>query len=416
MASIDEKKYDLSKLAALIAEVKIPHPSDPEGVAFSGFEIDNVQAVLESCVQFHKEVAEGDRRRLVWNAIVAAAKNTRLDANAVKRGIHHAESEYLKKPREEYVLATTLSVHGLSQRFQRRVSNVNLTFSRTLPRRFARDSTKAKIDRTLKIDYPVNFLSARARLTARTDSAALDQGLFAVDLMRSIWNFILNERIIARHSFGMNRESVNQIRLGPIHTLHRISGELATDTFWFDSDLPIIPPTRDLGKTWPDIQRAEHRIRARLQRSPYSSDLEGLLVKYGQALDHRDYEVAFNKLWSVLEHLTCTVGSNYATLVSRTSFIAADHHYAKLILEHLRDVRNRIVHHSVSPAGVESYLHQLKPFVEGLFRFHLAFGPRLGSLGSAAEFLDSPKDPATLQRRIDLYDLALRYRRPEPET
>lgn len=415
MATIDEKKYDLARLAALIAEIRIPHPSDPDGIAFSGFEFGNIQSILETCVQFNKEVAEGDRHHLIWAAIVAAARNKRLDAAALKRGVHSAESEYLKKPLQEYILVSSLSCYGLPNHFQRRVNGVALAVSRSLPSRFKRAVT-TKMSRQLGVDQPTNFVNVRAHLTARTDSAAVDHGLFAIDLLRGIWNFALNERTMTRRSSGMTREPVNQIRPGPIHTLHRNSGELVTDTPWLDSDLPLIPPSRDLGKQWPDIQRAEYRIRGRLHRSPYGEDLKALLVKYGQALDHRDYDVAFNKLWSVLEHLTGTVGSSYSTLVSRASFIAADHQYAKLILEHLRDVRNRIVHHSVSLGGMESYLYQLKRFVEGLFRFHFAYGPQFGSLGNAAEFLDLPKDESALQRRIALYSRALRYRHVNPAT
>jgi hypothetical protein len=414
MASIDERKYDLGRLAALIAEVRIPHPSDPDGVAFTGYEVNDLQTVLESCVQFHRDVAERDRRRLIWRAIVAAAKNKRLDAAALKRGIDAVESEYLKQPRKQYVLVTSLSCYGLSNRVQRRVSGVALTYSRRLPSRYKRGSVTTKMAKQLELDETVNFVNVRAHLTARTDSAAVDQGLFAVDLLRGIWNFILNERIAERRSYGMTREAVNHIRLGPLHTLHRKSGDLATDTLWFESDLPHVPPSRDLGKHWPDLQREEQRLRERLRRSPYADTLEDLLVKYGHALDYRDYDVAFNKLWSVLEHLTGTVGSDYKTLVSRASFIAADHEYAKLILEHLRDVRNRIVHHSVALAGMESYLFQLKRYVEGLFRFHLAFGPRLGSIEDTAQFLHLPKEESTLRGKIAVYHLALRYRRRDP--
>lgn len=83
----------------------------------------------------------------------------------------------------------------------------------------------------------------------------------------------------------------------------------------------------------------------------------------------------------------------------------------RLVLEHLRDVRNHLVHEQGIKSNIDSYLQQLKSITEVLIRFHLVRGREYPSLVLAAEFLDTPTDRQTLERRLRDYRRTLRKRK-----
>ncbi len=250
-------------------------------------------------------------------------------------------------------------------------------------------------------------------MRARTEAAAFNEALETLDFLRGVWNFWINSGVSMRHSSGP-RKPVNPILLGPTQTLHRPSGALATDVFWcqpqheqFDT---VYSPLAKLAK----ISTFESKVRARLGEISYGRNLRNLLVRYVRALDSVDYYVAFNRLWSVLEHLTAAVG-DYKALINRVVFLYShqDRAYLRLLMEHLRDVRNGIVHMDELRGPMETYLFQLKSLgVEPVVRFHLAQGKRFSSLNAAGQFLDLPTDPELLRERVQSFRLALRFQTP----
>jgi len=87
-----------------------------------------------------------------------------------------------------------------------------------------------------------------------------------------------------------------------------------------------------------------------------------------------------------------------------------DRRFVRLLLEHLRDVRNRLVHAAEVRSNMEIYLYQLKGIAELMIRYHLRRGNRYTSLANAAEYLDTPVDRQILKQRIRDYRRVLRER------
>jgi hypothetical protein len=154
-------------------------------------------------------------------------------------------------------------------------------------------------------------------------------------------------------------------------------------------------------------ERFRRRVLGKLQRIGYRNQLTDALLRYCRALDDRDWNISFLKLWGVLELLTHAM--NQATAVERAAFVFEDHEYQMQVLRHLRSYRNRAVHAGMSVEEIETPLYQLKYCVEALLDFHFGNGHRFSSLEEAASFLSLPTDSTALTRRAKMANLALKY-------
>jgi hypothetical protein len=74
------------------------------------------------------------------------------------------------------------------------------------------------------------------------------------------------------------------------------------------------------------------------------------------------------------------------------------------VLTHLKNYRHGTVHAGEASELIETYLYQLKRYVEGLIEFHLkshpASNPGFGSFDEAVRFLSQPPDPAAAEKKI----------------
>ena len=250
-------------------------------------------------------------------------------------------------------------------------------------------------------ELPQSYSPVLARVSARNEHEAAKQALHEIDLTRAIWNFWINRTVITRSTIG-NRAPINSIILGPIHTLHTLSGELASDSYWYE------PVYRGPVSVWRDatrhskIQEFTKKVRVALRKVPYQSSIEALLVRYVRALDSSDWHACFLELWSILEALTNTTKGDdtHKVTVRRTAFLSEDFGYATQVLNHLRNYRNAAVHNGSERDNVEPILWQAKNFVEALLQFHLASAGQFKTVDDVAKFLDGPLELAEIDRQI----------------
>jgi hypothetical protein len=137
-----------------------------------------------------------------------------------------------------------------------------------------------------------------------------------------------------------------------------------------------------------------------------------LLQEYVSSLDGTDRESTFLKLWAILEKLTACGDDGvhrYDLLVDRGSFIWRERQEARVLLEHLRQVRNDVVHHLRSPEEANTCVFQLLGFVHALLWFHLQAAGEFASLSEAGQFLHLSKDRGSLQKQIRIRQLALKH-------
>ena len=248
-------------------------------------------------------------------------------------------------------------------------------------------------------DPPNNYADVSVSVSARTTAEAAEKALERVDYVRGIWNLWKNRGYSMRHSSGQ-RNPVNTILLGPIHTLHNDNGSLATESWWYE---PQYQGPVDLFR---DKVKAEKmlefmgKFRGLLYKSHYKDELIQAVVRYVRSLDSRDWDDAYLRLWGVLELLTGTVSESYAVTVRRASYMFSDKEYAHQVLTHLRDYRNKSVHVGSDSGDIEALMYQLKRYVEVLIEFHVANNYRFTSIADAAEFMDMPNDKSLIDAKI----------------
>jgi hypothetical protein len=365
--------------------------------------------VLESAIDFHPAIAEPDRRGLIQDAIRATGAMAKPTMADFEQHLKRLEAEYLKRPAQEYVLATSLGIRNYRGRKSARLNGVRISFYPVLPKKFDRSSFKETIEEYVP-PSPDHILQVVARVSARTPAAAFERTRTNIDLLRAIWCFMVQSRSFTLFHIGPPKP-VNAILPGPLHTLHWTDGSPAFDLVWYEPE-GLMDRHVYSGTEWPQIDKRTSQVLARLRAVPYRRDLERALIGYVRSLDPRDAGNSFGNLWSVVELVTESVG-NYDQLVRRACFLYsdADRPFMRLVLEHLRDVRNRLVHGQEVRSNIASYLQQLKNITEVLIRFHLVRGREYRSLALAAEFLDTPVDRKILKRRVRDYRRALRKRK-----
>lgn len=230
-----------------------------------------------------------------------------------------------------------------------------------------------------------------------------------IDLIRGIWNLFFNLKAKYRVSSG-RAKPVNNILLGPIHTLHYPDGGAATTNYWYDVGYCGPQNLFDIRKDKKQLSKFESKIRDMLKKHYYKKTISELVIRYCRALDDPNLSSCFLGLWSVLEGLTASGNDRYDVTIRRAAFIWEDPNYHKQILQNLRMYRNIHVHLGSHSDRVESYVFQLKNYVEQLLLFHI--GNKLGfrDLKETSQFLDLPFDSSDVKNKRKMLDKAWKFR------
>ncbi len=401
-------KFDLHLLAERLEEIK---KVDEDGNVRFVFPFPDIISVLQSSQNF-EGIPEVERMRITLEAVRKAASRGKITRNTLLEEINRAKTNFLKTPPKPFILAMSLSV-DYSERIKKTVIDGNtVTIAKNLPRHFDQNIIQKLIQSCVPEAQPKNFSATKVRVLARNTNEAFESGLETIDYIRGIWNFIINRKTIARISTG-RLKPINLIRLGPVCTLHHANGKLACKTFWYEQQFYNKDSKSINQNDWARIRKEENSIRNRIKKIPYGNELKTIFVRYSHSLDSTDYESCYLKLWSLLETLTDTVGGSYDKTIKRTTFIYKDKEFHRQILEHLRSYRNLSVHADQSSEQIETFVFQLKRYVEDLMNFHLYSRANFKSIYESGNFMDLPGDISDLKNKISLYKKALKFKGDE---
>ena len=379
-------------------------------VAFSEAPLfEDAALAVESGVEFVADIPESDRRGIVSTAMFAAPAP--LTPNSLIGEINRRARDFLREPEHAYVLVSSISVEYFADLHQSQVSGRRMYFRRDLSRRFRAGHEQAanRSERALLGPIPdparpsERYTAVWVHTQGRSHSEAFARALDALDLLRGIWNLVLNYRKWSRTTNGARRP-VNQVLLGPLHSLHHPDGNLASAAVWYEPDYVMPLQSKELSRRWPEAKEQERKARLGLARSAYAARLEEALRRYTRALDAFQWEASFLDLWGLLETLTGTQpNESHGLTVKRAAFFyeEPEREFHVQVLNHLRDYRNRSVHGGEGSATIEAYMYQLKRYVEQLLLFHLTNSYGFESIARVAEFLDLPPDPADLRRMAE---------------
>jgi hypothetical protein len=370
--------------------------------------------ILESFVEFQGIVPEADRRHLIRHAVNKAATETNFDRKALEKNLKGAEDAYLRMRPQKFIIATSWTASPDLEMKRLRLGGATISFAQSQAG-LDREPIRNALERVMPCPL-AEMLQVQARVTARTPSGALEIGLHCLDYARGVWNFLINRRNAYPLFSNSLQTPMNEIVPGPIHTVHTLRGKLATETVWYQlyriDQVPLFCRQAVLSK----IEVTAQKIRRRIGQSAYGRDIEHGFVRYTRALDTPDHAVAFARLWTTIEYLADT--SDHDNLIRRIAFLTSEKErsFVDLMMRHLRDVRNGVVHVDASRErtdvreGMEAYLYHLKIFAERLLLFHVRSSHKYETRAAAVKVLDTPTNPEELKRLIKLYRSMLRHR------
>lgn len=381
-------------------------------IAFQGWEVREWQAVLEASYPFPDEISTSARPGVVWSAIVSAGKRGRITGRNLRSELARACSMYLGSSKRRLIVITTASIARdgwVPRRIPSKGGSIWLDCA--LPKMFRFDAVKRLIEQQRMVFHPDDYVRVRISVRARNAGEAVQQALERLDYLRGVWNFLLNRPTFQR--ITGSRQPINAIQLGPVHTVHEATGELASSSYWYEPQWIPLAPSNKVKEKWQWLRREEPTVRRWVNRSAYADVVRRLFVRYARALDGLAFDTSYIQLWSLLEALTGTQpGEGYDRTIRRALFCFDESIWHRQILEALRAHRNQVVHCGTAVEGIDALLFQLKRYVEVLLEFHLAQGARFHAFQEATEFLDLAPDVPELRRQIKSRQRAIRFRSP----
>ena len=371
-------------------------------VSFSGFEFSENASILTTMLSLNRQIPDVERRAITTKAIFTAAEKDPLTKESILKEALLLEKQYLCQPVQAFRLITNLSTNhnGECRNLNIRGSKISIGCKLSKKAITSRSEILREAQRTISNDLPIQYSTVSVIVHAKSFNEAATKAIDDIDLLRSIWNYLKNRTIETRLSSGKS-SPVNRAILGPIHTLHKLNGEIATDSWWYDANY------REEIKVWriendiPTILKSTKHFLKRLCNIPYQEEVVSILLQYTRALDSTEWNHSFLQLWSTLEQLTGTTQQDsHKVTVKRASFVFSDTEYASQILNHLRFYRNKSIHTGSEIDNIEPLLFQLKRVVEGLINFHIGRPKAFKSMAEAAEFMDSPSNREQLDTKI----------------
>jgi len=393
------KKYnfDFEYLAQQLDElIKV---KDEKSVTYSEmFLVPELGSILETAYEFNPIIPNGVFSRIILDGIQIFVRKNIKDGKALKSSIKQSERNYLEQEKKKYYLLTSLSFKYFDQLPKLKIDQVHISFLPYLPKKYRiydNINIKSKFPDYPPKDYTIVIISLQARSLAE----AIELGLEKLNFVRGFWNFSINRRLGSRIQMG-KRDPINDVRLGPLHTIHDGSGKLSDKIYWFENEFLYKSSYNSVKDKWQYINKEFIHFKKCLKNSKSDIDISSYVNYYTNALDTIDYHSAYLKLWSLLEQLTDTGLSGYDKTISRTLFFYKNDKLNKEALEHLRIIRNRLIHKGESPDDIDPVLFQMKRFVEKILLFQINNLNYFFNIHEVGRFLDINYDEDSLKREI----------------
>ncbi|MCX7169507.1 MAG: hypothetical protein NTY41_04230 [Proteobacteria bacterium] len=398
------KKSKNLKPAVILDSIAAIRSVSPGGApSFSGFSIEDDLPALQSMLDFPEVANEVQRSTLVWKAL--ASISGELTPKTFLAAINDILSKRIATREAQFHILTAISIAPQGLPAQTRIDGSTLKLlSRPYPQKYAERAAAVAARRLPVESTPDDYCRVIVTVTAKSYFGVMTKALRTLDIQRAIWCLMCNFQMEIK---GQEWNPINVIRLGSIHTVHNPDGSLASQEVWFE---PNFTQARIFRHDRVDMLRKKsmYALRA-LARCPYRAALTEALLRYVRALDERDQNTAFIRLWGAIEALTSPGFANYDQVVRRCSFLFRDTQYHQQILEHLREYRNQSIHAGDQSDNAKTHCFQLQLYFNHLIWFHLGNVGFFVSLEETNAFLDLAPNKTTLLRSKQLVQKAIRF-------
>lgn len=382
-----------------------------EKVSFSAFGLQEIVPILATKLSFNNTIPEESKAPIVRETIFAAAKNT-ITVESLLENFKNSEKKYLSQKPQRFYLLTTISFNNSITIPKFIINKSHIIFKSQFKdiEQEERSQFISLLEEWLFREFPKSHLAVRVSTSGKNHFEAVNKALDNLDLLRAIFNFALRVNYsISLAITGLNKP-INKIILGPLHTLHNLNGSSFDKRYWYDAYYNEKATVFNAGDKIPNLLKFTESFRKKLNKLPYKEILTAALLRYVRALDFSDYEIAFVKLWGVLELLTGTSRESNELTVKRASFLLSESEYHRYALDHLRIVRNENIHRGKNIQEQEACTYQLKRYVQELLIYHILNVNQFDKFEHSIEFLDYPAEIEKLKFKRNNLDKAITFR------
>lgn len=379
---------------------------------FSGGDREFWVPVLSSAIQ--ADVAARSLKERCISQSLSDPAITLKDAEAFLHRCNDAYAALSKRTKSTFILYTTITYSGPKPIDWIADGPHRISWPKTTARLVrkavaARDSLSHRHEGYRVASEGEELTPILVRVAGYDALDAFETANDCVDRFRGMLNLLLNSTNGLNVFGGLAApHAVNRIRRGPMHTLHKPDGSLATETFWYEPRWEHSRPTvqfenaRTFGDQLSGWWRKLHH------GNPIADFTADGLLRYCRALDLHEADAALLGLWQVLEKMTGT--DKYDLLVSRISKLFRDHDDAREVANHLKVRRNQTVHSSHDiRREAHVILHQAETLARQILFFCIKNDAKFKSQSELEEFLDMPLDQRKLARHRELADYFSKY-------
>lgn len=402
--SVTWKKTSRFKPDVVLKRIDSFRTVNPEGGAsFSGFELEELLPVLQSMLNFPEAAREINFSTLIWRGISAVGHP--LTPATFLAAVNEQLSQKLATRIEVHRILTSVSIAAEEVPRTVRIEDAQIRFLRnSFSRIYDSRASLIAAQRLPIANSPDTYCKVVISVQAKSVRGAVTKALRALDLQRAFWCLMGNPRM---QWISQPWVPINVVRLGSVHTVHFPDGKPTTEMVWFE---PSYSETSIHRIANPVVVRKNSAwALRRIAACSYGNQIKEALLRFVRALDERDQNTAFLKLWTAVEILVSPGRADYDDFVRRCAFLFTDGQFHTQLLEHLREYRNASVHSGDESDRAKMHCFQLQLYFVNLIWFHIRNASFFNTLDEANTFLDLPPDDNSLRRRKDLLNKALKF-------
>lgn len=368
-------------------------------ISFDALHFENFSRILCCMLNDVDDVPEVEISRFMTKALFAVTKHDILEPGAIVRALSSELDAYYKLDCVKFDIVTSISIAKNIVMPRLIVNDCQVEFCKDLHEKYveAREHLLNDAKYNLFGVYPEDYMFVVVSVHARSESEAFERAIRCLDFVRAIWNYAIGYSAVSAFDIG-KRYPINQILLGPVHTVHNEDGKCEKDVWWYDPD--YVEPIKPINskKMILKMMQLYNKMFAMLKVSNYKSVLESILIRYVSALDLRNYGSSFVLLWGVLESLTD--GKNHEEVISRASASHSAVDFARQELRLLLHFRNGFAHEGKGSSFTGTLLYRLKYYCDVLIRIHLANKSFFSSVEEFGSFLSCATEPSTIDKQL----------------
>lgn len=319
----------------------------------------------------------------------------------------------LLSKRSDYVFISSLNLAGALPK-ARTINGCLIKFHRTLPRHFRKArATLLQVKNPIKVnDENEGYLFVEVRVSGVNDLAAFEAAMEALAIYRGLVQLHVAKKIslFAGPSLSHRYPAEATVKLGNIHTMHRVGGEPAREAHWYE-DFPNASPPTTIAK-FKDADDRIGRMLQKIQRAPleYQEFCTKFILAYTNAMDTRDEEAKLVKFWLCLELLT---GADDAkNIIKRIAFFYSNQKLVTAQLRALRAARNSHVHAGTKPVRLSLKNFMLVEFIENLIVFVVSNHFKFETRQQWWDFMSTTTDIKSIDQQISRLKMVKKFALP----